>query len=109
MFGGECQAFKEDDIKKRLEEQKNKEIEERKRLEERKKIEAIRQERERQFNDNFAIDELDFERGGGISEKLPKSNDVKASIHKPTGNTTKQSSLSSYMNKEASSKMPSST
>jgi len=71
-FGGECEAFKEDDIRKRLEEKKKKEQEEKKRQEDLKRYEAKRKERERNFEDNFAMDELDNERGGGISEKLPK-------------------------------------
>jgi hypothetical protein len=48
------------------------------------------------------MDELEFERGGGISEKLPKSNDVKPSIHKPTATATKPSS---YLLKDTASKV----
>lgn len=33
------------------------------------------------YEDNFNIDEAEFERGGGIQSKLPKANDFKSSKH----------------------------
>lgn len=38
QFGGECEAFREDDLRAKIEEQKKKEMEEKRREEEKKKI-----------------------------------------------------------------------
>lgn len=92
QFGGECQAFKEEDLrmqiekeKKKQEEVKRREIEEKKRreAEKQRELELIKRkkEMERQFEDNFNVNEDENERGGvasrGIHDRIPKTNEVK--------------------------------
>lgn len=91
-FGGECAAFKEEDIrmqleraKKEEEEKKRKAVEEKKRreLEKQRELELAKRKKDmaKQFEDNFNLDEVDNERGGassiGIQDKLPRSNEIK--------------------------------
>lgn len=52
------------------------------------------------YDDNFNMDEVDFERGGAVQSRLPKQNEVKSSkIQSISTGVPKQSSMSSYMNK----------
>lgn len=52
------------------------------------------------YEDNFNMDEIDFERGGAVQSRLPKQNEVKSSkIQSNSTGVPKQSSMSSYMSK----------
>lgn len=102
QFGGECEAFKEEDLRMRIEkakredeEKKRKEIESKRRVEQESKK---RQEMEQRFEDNFNMDEIDNERGNSLHDKLPKTNNIKAGGKQLATGAPRQTNLSNYMN-----------
>ncbi|CDW86603.1 UNKNOWN [Stylonychia lemnae] len=96
QYGGECKAYKEEDLRMRIEEAKRQEEEKKRKEQEKIRQAQIQKQKEKVYEDNFNMDDIDNERGGSVNEKLPRTNQVKEGRTQLQG-LPKQTNVSSYM------------